>query len=104
MPVEKSWGKSTYWMFGIVLNDGFGVNAEKVGKKLAENGIQTRPFFYPLHLQPVFRQFSWFKKETLKVSENLYEFGFYIPSGVTLKLSTIKKVSTILNEVLYGFC
>jgi len=104
LPVEKSWGKSTYWMFGIVLNKRLGIEAKEVEKKLAENGIQTRPFFFPLHLQPAFHKFVWFKKEILKVSENLYKYGFYIPSGLTLKLSTIKKVSTMVKKVIYGFC
>lgn len=104
LPVEKSWAKSTYWMFGIVLNRRLGIEAKEVGIKLAENGIQTRPFFYPLHQQPAFQKFAWFKKETLKVSENLYKYGFYIPSGLTLKQSTIKKVSTIVKKVIHGFC
>lgn len=103
LPVEKDWAKSIYWMYGIVLNKELGIDAKGVGKRLAERGIQTRPFFYPLHLQPAFNEFSWFKKERMNVSEDLYKYGFYIPSGLTLELSTITKVSTILREVLHGF-
>jgi len=33
---------------------GSGENAIKMMKKLAESKIGTRPFFYPMHLQPVF--------------------------------------------------
>jgi len=100
LPVEKEWAKNTYWMYGIVLNNNLKTTSDLVMKKLADKGIQTRPFFYPLHLQPAFERFSWFKKEKLHVSEILYKYGFYIPSGLTLTEEQIIKVVSALKEVL----
>lgn len=84
LPVEKNWAKNSYWMYGIVLNPKNSLNAEIVMKKMSDFGIQTRPFFYPLHKQPAFEKFRWFKKEPLPVSEDLYEYGFYLPTGLSL--------------------
>ncbi len=81
LPAEKSWAKNIYWMYGIVLNKETGICVLDLMKKLLEKGIQTRPFFYPMHLQPLFEKYSWFKKERLPVSESLYEYGCQLPSG-----------------------
>ncbi|MEI8349045.1 MAG: DegT/DnrJ/EryC1/StrS family aminotransferase [Candidatus Omnitrophota bacterium] len=104
LPVEETWAKNTYWMYTIVLNEKFGVKAKEVIGKLRKKNIQARPFFYPLHLQPAFKKLPWYKKENLPVSEKLYEYGFYLPSGLTLKKEDIGRVSFALEEVLHGFC
>lgn len=100
LPVEREWAKNTYWMYGIVLNENSGLNAVEAMKKLAEKGIQTRPFFYPMHLQPAFKKFPWFREEKLPVSEYLYEYGFYLPSGLTLTKEQLHRVAECVKEVL----
>ena len=100
LPAEKNWAKNTYWMYGVVLNRDADLDANTVIKRLAESGVQTRPFFYPLHKQPAFQRFDWFKKETLPVSENLYKYGFYLPSGLTLDEKKIETVTNVLAEIL----
>jgi perosamine synthetase len=100
LPVEKKWAKNTYWMYSILLNENTGLNAKTVMEKLLDFGIQTRPLFYPLHKQPAFQKFHWFRKETLSVSENLYKYGFYLPSGLTLSRENIENVTKALVGVL----
>ncbi len=100
LQAEKEWAKSTFWMYGILLNSELGLDAEQVMKALSERGIQTRPFFYPLHLQPAFRKFSWYKVVSLPISEKLYKYGFYLPSGLTLDEEKINFVVEKLKEVL----
>jgi perosamine synthetase len=102
LPVEKSWAKSIYWMYGILLNKDRGPKAVDIQEKLGKKGVQTRPFFYPMHLQPVFQSMAWYKKEKPAISEHLYDYGFYLPSGLTLKTEEIEQVVTSLKEVLDG--
>lgn len=99
LPTEKKWAKNTYWMYGVVLLPKAKFVAKEVMGKLAKRGIQTRPFFYPLHLQPAFKEFKWFKKENLRVSEELYKYGFYLPTGLTITEKQITKVAEALKEV-----
>ncbi|MBX4200849.1 DegT/DnrJ/EryC1/StrS family aminotransferase, partial [Candidatus Parcubacteria bacterium] len=66
LPAEKEWAKNVYWMYGLVLDKSTGFTADSFAKKMAEKGIETRPFFYPLHLQPV-----W-KKENIKIKKGEY--------------------------------
>ncbi|MDA8245008.1 MAG: DegT/DnrJ/EryC1/StrS family aminotransferase [Elusimicrobia bacterium] len=102
LPVQKKWAKNTYWMYGVLLNRERGVKAAEVMKAMGAKGVQTRPFFYPMHLQPAFKAYKWFKKQSLPVSEELYDYGFYLPSGLTLTGAQVKAAALALKEVLHG--
>jgi len=100
LPIRKDWARNTYWMYGVVLNEKKGLKAAEAMKKLEKKGIQTRPFFCPMHLQPAFKKFSWFKKEKMPVSEKLYEYGFYLPSGLALTEKQLHRVCETLDTTL----
>jgi len=102
LPVEKTdYCENIYWVYPIVLKDEYCKNASEVMEELKNRGIGTRPFFYPIHKQPVFLKMGIFSgKEKLPNSEKLYLKGFYIPSGLALTEDKIRKVSEILHEVL----
>jgi perosamine synthetase len=53
-----------------------------------------------MHQQPVLKNMGFFKKERYPVADNLYERGFYIPSGLGLTLQEIHHVGKIAREVL----
>lgn len=97
--VKTSYCENNYWVFGLVLNQDVKFNAKDAMKKLAENGIGTRPFFYPLHKQPVFEKFGRVNNQSLSASENLYERGFYIPSGLNLSDDKIEQVAKRVKEL-----
>jgi len=104
LPLEKTnYAENIYWVYGVVLRHGGIKNAMQMMKKLTEMKIGTRPFFYPMHLQPVFNKMGLFKYESYPVAENLAENGFYIPSGLGLTNDQIIKVSEILLEILNKF-
>ena len=101
LPLEKTgYAESIYWVYGIVLKNRENENAVQMMKKLAESQIGTRPFFYPMHLQPVFNNMGLFKHESYPIAENLAENGFYIPSGLGLTNDEIKTVVKILLDNL----
>lgn len=92
LPLEKTeFSENIYWVYGIVLKENVKFNAEDAMKFLSGKKIGTRPFFYPMHLQPVFHKMNLFKGEVYPVSENLADRGFYIPSGMALTEEQIKK-------------
>lgn len=104
LPAEKSWATNVYWMYGVVLparrgggDKKLGLTAEQFAKKLEKEGIQTRPFFYPMHLQPILKEF---KKGTYPVAERIAKYGLYLPSGLGLKENEIKEVSSAVKKIL----
>lgn len=99
LPLEKTiYAENIYWVYGIILKNN--LPAETVTKQLAEKGIGTRPFFYPMHQQPVFHKMGLFKGESYPNSEKLYQHGFYLPSGLAITEEQIKEVATTLKDLL----
>jgi perosamine synthetase len=92
--------ENLYWVFGVVLDASHPLEADAAMAHLKERGIGTRPFFWPLHLQPVFRDMELFIDETLPVSERLARRGFYLPSGLTLTDAEIDAVCRELVQVM----
>jgi perosamine synthetase len=98
-PVEKSWAKNIYWMYGIVLDEVTELAADDFASRLKEKGIGTRPFFLGMHEQPVFHKMGLFKNERYPVSERIARQGLYLPSGLTLTYDDIKEVVKAVREV-----
>ncbi|WP_019616974.1 DegT/DnrJ/EryC1/StrS family aminotransferase [Psychromonas ossibalaenae] len=89
-----------YWVYTIMLKDNSQKTAKQVMNELSHYKIGTRPFFYPMHQQPVFNNMGLFSDVTLPNSEKLYKQGFYIPSGLGITLEQIHEVSDVLHKVL----
>lgn len=99
LPLQSTgYAENIYWVYGITLENG--ERAETVMKKLAKRKIGTRPFFYPMHLQPALQKMDLFKNEAYPVAERLYKYGFYLPSGLTLTEQQIVEVARALQHVL----
>tara|TARA_Y200000002_G_scaffold131803_1_gene108658 strand:+ start:20697 stop:21839 length:1143 start_codon:yes stop_codon:yes gene_type:complete len=71
--------KNHYWVFGILLKKENIRN--NLMKLLLDEGIETRPFFWPLHLQNALPDNFKNSSELLPVSVNLGKNGLYIPIG-----------------------
>jgi perosamine synthetase len=90
-----------YWVYPLVLDDDFPADAKAVMKRLGERGIGTRPFFWPMHEQPVFRKMGLFDGESHPVAERFARRGFYIPSGLALSEAQIDTCAQVLQETLH---
>jgi len=98
--IKTDYCENIYWVYAIVLKDEYKKSAKDVMKELGEYKIGTRPFFYPMHNQPVFNSIGLFINDDLPNSEKLYEKGFYIPSGLALTKEQMIEVSEVLHKVL----
>lgn len=97
LPVERDWAKNVYWMFGIVIDPAeFGRTRDQIMEKLLEMGIETRTFFIPMNLQPVFHKMGYFRGVSCPVAEQLSRNGFYLPSGYNLSEEQIAGICTKL--------
>lgn len=101
LPVIKTdFAENIYWVYGMVLNDEISFDAQEVMRQMADKQIGTRPFFFPMHEQPVFQKMGLFKNEKYPVSEKIARRGFYIPSGLALTDEQIEQVAAVLKEVI----
>ena len=100
LPLEKIEGaENIYWVYSLILDENFPFDAKFVISYLQEKGIGSRPFFCPMHMQPILKSKNLFINQSFPVAESLYMRGFYIPSGLGLTDSDLERVA----EVLWGF-
>jgi perosamine synthetase len=100
LPLARTdYAQNIYWVFGLVLHEQAGMTAEEAMRKLAARGVGTRPFFCPMHQQPVLQRLGLFENESYPVAERLYSHGFYIPSGLGLSDDEQDQVCDIVRDV-----
>jgi perosamine synthetase len=100
LPVEESWARNVYWMYGIVLSEETGMDATVIAQRLKQRGIETRPFFLGLHEQPVFHRKGLFLHERHPIAERIARQGLYLPSGLALTEEQLSKVCDAVHELL----
>jgi perosamine synthetase len=100
LPVAStSYAENLYWVYPLITD----IPAAEMCVQLAKKGIGTRPFFYPMHLQPCLAEISAFSPKSMPVSEHISEFGFYLPSGLTLTKQKQARVISALIEILSSY-
>jgi perosamine synthetase len=87
-------------MYAVVLTDSVPFGAPEFAKRLAAEGVQTRPFFLGMHEQPVYRAMGLFKGMTCPVTERVYRRGLYLPSGQAITDEQIDSVIRAVRKVL----
>jgi perosamine synthetase len=100
---EKNSNKNIYWVNAAIIDEKvLGVNRDALMKKLAEVGIQTRKFFWPMHKQPALRKYGCDDSETYPVANWLSENGFYFPSSTGLKQKQIEYICENVIKLIKG--
>ena len=100
-PYKNKYATNIFWVFGVLLKKNKTISRNKVVEKLKKRNIQTRNFFYPMYKQKIFKKLKIFKKnQKFKISDNLSNNGFYLPSGLGLTNSEIDYVGKTLLEIL----
>jgi len=100
-PLEKTeYSKNGYWVYAITIEFSRFKDAHEYIKYLDSNNIGARPFFYPLHAQPVLKDFN-ITHGDLPIASDLYKRGLYLPSGLGTKDSEIERVADFLNKSTY---
>jgi perosamine synthetase len=93
-PPAQPWAENVYWMYSVLVEPAFGLDREEVRAGLRERGIDSRPFFVPLHELPPYRQ-----DPPGPVSSVLAAKGINLPSGTGLRPEEIAQVCRALREL-----
>ncbi len=90
-PRELPGVRNVFWMYGILVGEEFGCSRDELRRILAQQGIETRTFFIPIHFQPIY--FAQFKGQRYPVAETLCQKGMYLPSGAGLTETDVRFVA-----------
>jgi len=98
LPTDCSSGRHAYWMYTIHVDpEEAGLDASTLRAILAENGIETRPVFTPLHVQPIL-QTSAKPQGPFPASEWAAQTGINLPSSYGLSADQIKAICTVIRR------
>ena len=101
LPPSAPWADNVYWLYSVLVDASvFGCNRDEVMATLATQGIDTRPLFFPVHMQPIYAT-----GQRLPVAERLAAAGLSVPSAVGLQEHEVSKVVealTTLHQVRSG--
>ena len=97
---EAPWGRSSRWLTAMLMDrDGCGLDPEGLSCLLAAEGIETRPVFKPLHMQPVFRDAP---RVGGAVAEALFARGICLPSGSGMTEAAQDRVIRAIRAAVRG--
>ena len=100
IPCKKTnYAENIYWIFGIVLQETIPFDALQALLIFEKKNIGTRPFFWCMHEQPVFKKMGLFIDEHYPVAERMARRGLYLPSGMKLTEEQINNVANITKKI-----
>ncbi len=96
LPAEPEGSFSVYWLFSIVLLRGGATLREKIQQRLLQEfGVQTRPFYVPMHQLPIYR-----KEICLPHAEYLSRHGIVLPTYSGLQDEEVDEICDALKTCL----
>jgi perosamine synthetase len=94
------WAEPAPWLFCITVNTNeYGHTRDQLMDVLGKEGVETRPFFVPLHRLPPFSAQSRTRGEDLPVTDRLSATGINLPTYPGLRNQEIKDIA----ELIRGF-
>jgi perosamine synthetase len=93
-PPGEPWAENVYWMYSLLVEPEFGIGREEVRAGLRARGVDSRPFFVPLHELPPYRVDAPFPVATAVAAR-----GINLPSGTGLRPDEIAVVCNALREL-----
>lgn len=89
---------SNYWLTAIIINpkETGGISNEDVRLALERENIESRPLWKPMHLQPIFSDYPFYKTG---VSSYFFEHGLCLPSGSNLTKEDLSRIADTLKKI-----
>ncbi len=97
LPPEMPWAKNVYWLYSMLIDEKeFGISRDKLMINLAQNGIETRRFFYPIHTMPPYSKFAGCN--SFDSADRLSSSGINLPSGTKLKEKELREIAQLILD------
>lgn len=90
---ESPWGKSTCWFSGIVIGDDMGIGVREICSRLKDEGIESRTFWKPVHLQQPYQSVDC---SSMKITDKIWDSIVTLPCSTGI---TEEELETTVNAV-----
>lgn len=94
-----SWAEATPWLYCITVDaKAYGRTRDEIVTLLAQQEIETRPFFMPLHRQPPFKEESLRRSDHLPVTDRLGATGINLPTYSQMTDAQVEQVAAAIRH------
>jgi perosamine synthetase len=91
LAVPMEWAEEVCWMYSVLVS-----RRDEVRAQLAEAGIETRPFFFPIYKMPIYFEPTLH----LPVTEDLSARGINLPSSTRLTEAEVDHICSTLARIV----
>jgi perosamine synthetase len=95
---ETPGAESVWWMYSVLLSKNAKISRDALIAALADDGIETRPLFYPMHVMPAFYD----EKANCPISEDISARGINLPTHALLTRDDIEYICSRLKTHVAG--
>jgi perosamine synthetase len=85
--------ESVWWMYSVLLSRNAKISRDELMTALANDGIETRPLFYPMHVMPAFYD----ENADCPVSEDISARGINLPTHALLTRDDVQYICSRLK-------
>jgi len=97
LPARTDRVRNVFWMYAILVDDAFGMDRDALMAALGAAGIESKTFFIPMHLQPIYYDAA--DNEAFPVAEDIAVRGLYLPSSSGLRDEEIDYVVEVMRDL-----
>lgn len=90
--------RPNFWLSCMLIDKGCNVTPIDVLKKLQEEGIESRPIWKPMHMQPIFAEHDYIYVEENSVDEDIFTRGLCLPSDIKITEEEQNRVIDIIKS------
>ncbi len=90
--------KPNFWLSCMIIDEDCNVNPMTVINKLAEENIDSRPIWKPMHMQPVFENNDFISIEEKAVDEDIFSRGLCLPSDIKMTVEEQERVISVIKS------
>lgn len=88
-----------FWLSCLLIEEGSKVTPGEIQEKLEEYNIESRPIWKPMHLQPLYRENPFIKREEGKeVGTDIFKRGLCLPSDIKMTEETQEIVIELIKR------
>jgi perosamine synthetase len=96
LPPRAEWARNIHWLYSILVDPVQAcINRDSLSSRLAELGIETRAFFYPLHIQP-----PYLNSAPFPVTTDISARGLSLPTANDIRLEDVDRVCAAIADIV----
>ena len=96
LPVTRNGYTNVRWLYTVVVDERCKVSRDEIMERMAEQGIETRPVFYPMHHLPPYAD----PGAVMPTAERLAAQGISLPTHGYLTDGDVERVATALRQAI----